>query len=270
MFNMLPILFGFWLWMQQGYLRPATAAQQQLMSQPYEFAAAYGLGTCFLSETQQAEEYKPCRISGDGHGETFIWGDSYAAHWMPGLRSRPDLYSSLIQRSASACPPGLPESGQAYRRQCESIQAYVLEEIGARAPERVLLSARWREEHILQLPTLISKLRALGVREIVVLGPTPRWRGGVRGWLLAAGADANHIPTTLKWPQAEIQRGLSKQLGQIVAAAGASWHDPLAITCNATDSCQTTLNGDFGTLIYFDDGHLTSVGSIELARHFRW
>ncbi|WP_303048920.1 SGNH hydrolase domain-containing protein, partial [Salmonella enterica] len=71
-----------------------------------------------------------------------VWGDSHAAHLMPGLKSVFGNSLNITQRTASLCPPiiGLQKDDRPY---CKDINDMVAKEISDNKPTTVLMSALW-------------------------------------------------------------------------------------------------------------------------------
>ncbi|MBP8143838.1 MAG: acyltransferase family protein [Inhella sp.] len=256
------------MWLHGGSLLPKSPAQDRLLREPFDFAKPYGLGQCFLTETQNASHFGDCRTQGRGAPKVLLWGDSYAAHWMPGLRSRAELYATLVQRTVSGCEPRLPRAGQSDR--CSEIDRAVLASLKAQPPDLLLLSARWSDRSLQTLPELVRTARSMGIQQVLVLGPTPRWRGGIRGLLLDQGADFDHLPPTMLLPQAHQQRRLNSALQDRVEPAGGRYVDLLTALCDEGMRCPVSEDGRWPTLNTWDEGHLTSRGSESFARRITW
>jgi peptidoglycan/LPS O-acetylase OafA/YrhL len=79
--------------------------------------------------------------------DVVLWGDSHAAHFLPGLQAaRPDL--TIRVRYMPECPPILDYSpslvGIERSVGCEQFNADVLAEIRQNPPVHIILAARWR------------------------------------------------------------------------------------------------------------------------------
>ena len=89
------------------------------------------LATCFLKDDQPASAWAgalACR-QGDANGPTvFVWGDSFAAHLIPGLASELGSRIETVQLTAAGCPPIL-DLAVANRPHCRAINTRALEEI---------------------------------------------------------------------------------------------------------------------------------------------
>ena len=110
----------------------------------------------------------------------FIWGDSYGGALYPGLlHFAAERSYDVAQYTASACPPLIGYT-LAERPFCKSINDDVVERIARLNPDVVILDATWgHAEQILRddLPRTVSKLRAMNVPRIVLMGPPPGWQG---------------------------------------------------------------------------------------------
>ncbi|MEA2936099.1 MAG: hypothetical protein QOD74_2745, partial [Variibacter sp.] len=108
----------------------------------YDHRSVYRSGTCFLSAEQRADAYDVTHCwpeKGNGKEKmVLLWGDSHAAHYVPGLEA---LFKGssfrLAQATASACPPifGVTIGG---RPHCGEFNDLVRELIRARKPDLVL------------------------------------------------------------------------------------------------------------------------------------
>src|SRR6202022_2936562 len=68
----------------------------------------YNQGTCFLDEQQTFSDWRgeKCFLTHGHEVKVLLWGDSYAAHYVPGIVDMSAAASAdVLQYTASACPP---------------------------------------------------------------------------------------------------------------------------------------------------------------------
>lgn len=142
--------------------------------------------TCFL-ETDQPSGAWPgpdkCRIGSlkDAMPTALLWGDSFAAHYVPGLQSvAGTLPFNIVQYTASGCPP-VKDLDVRTRPNCQDFNSHVDEIIDRNGIRVVIMAARWEwyiDTNALDLDRLnrtVETLLARGIR-IIVLGQSPVFR----------------------------------------------------------------------------------------------
>jgi peptidoglycan/LPS O-acetylase OafA/YrhL len=211
-------------------------------------------GVCFLlgDPDYRAWNADACRRTSGKAQNALLWGDSFAAHYAPGLvANTSNLTANFFQYTAAGCPPILSYYSYA-RPHCQAFNAHVFSIIRTHDIKTVVLSARWRDMRTRGfggLADTIAALKNAGV-DVWVIGQSTEFltdvsaiaqRNGQSG-----GADA--------WPLA-FDRGLNTKLRQ--AATGATFVDPLDFLCKGED-CTYSRQGQ---LIYADYGHFSPMGS---------
>ena len=137
------------------------------------------VGTCFLKEDQPATAWPgadACR-KGNTKGPTvFIWGDSFAAHLLPGLEDILGGTIQTVQFTTSGCPPVL-NTTIPNRPHCGAINARALEVIEELKPDIILASARWdlyvpRQMAPQNIRATLDRIAATGAR-VIAVGASP-------------------------------------------------------------------------------------------------
>ena len=128
---------------------------------------------CFLDVP--GSEFSSSCIEQGNKPLVFLWGDSTAAALYPGLKNAQATVPFRLARfTASACPPILAAGADA---RCDAANEIVLDLIKSSHPEIVLLHAWWDGNRDLKkLWETIGQLKALNVKQIVILGPVPVWK----------------------------------------------------------------------------------------------
>lgn len=246
---------------RDGFPDRFPSLARSLLGYEFDYKREWRVGTCFLDQTQQAADFDRCpdRISA---GSVLLWGDSHAAHLMPGMRSEYGQQTSLVQRSASLCPPLL---GLDLKQSpaCRAMNDRVMQEIRMHRPGVVVLSAAWvpygKTPYLAQT---LRELRAAGVPRVIIVGPTPRWKTPVpQRLLLEMRRDALHrIPIRIL-PTHDTGYGeIDEFLRTVASGEGVSYVDARSFLCNA-DGCLVRQGDAPGDLLFWDAAHLTLRGS---------
>jgi len=216
-------------------------------------------GRCFLENGRFADWAGPeCRIGAGQPDTALLWGDSYAAHYVPGLvRNAPALSHAVLQYTFAGCPPLLSYSSRA-KPGCGDFNAHAFAVIRAYGVTRVVLAARWdllNARTLAGLPDTLARLAAMGV-SVSVIGPSPLFAFDVA--VLSArdaGAQADGSAAWFAHPGNPAVRRL---------AAGADFIDPLPTFCDGA-LCRYRLAG---TDLFLDTGHLSRAGSERAVRAY--
>ena len=215
-----------------------------------------------------------------GTKRVVLWGDSHAAHLGPGL----DELSAQGQLQAGAIllrrlPAGPCLSSATGKRRVSRFNEFVLRKIAELKPDTVIMAGRWeiydgkafRPRSIrTQFADTIARLKAFGVKRIVVDGPVPdlaalKCRNCARAIFASLPLDLRFgskgawsatqsfvIPTTY---------AANEMIQQAVAGTGAEFVSPLTTLCN-DEGCLLVVPDSDGKPIYWDDNHFTRTGSI--------
>lgn len=219
-------------------------------------------GKCFFEEGQPFGNWKAedCLLVSDpGPGPaTLLWGDSFAAHYVPGLTANANLVPGrLYQYIYAGCPPVLAYYSYA-RPSCSTFNEKAVEIIKSLDIKTVVLSARWidlRSRGVDLLEGTIATLRSLGVK-VVVIGQSPAFVINVD---VIAYANRTHDDTRATWFSV-VDNHFNDELRK--ASAGATFIDPIATECQA-GQCPYM---EEGRLLYFDAAHLTNFGSAHVMK----
>jgi peptidoglycan/LPS O-acetylase OafA/YrhL len=233
--------------------RLALPAPQSLLTD-----ARWGKGRCFFeggADPLVWRETACTRVRAAGP-KVLLWGDSFAAHYVPGLEANAgNVAATIVQYTAAACTPLLDTSGMTPT--CRAFDAHVLDVVRRGRFTHVIIAARWqnwRARGFDALPATVAALREAGA-SVTVIGQTPLFAADVQTIAYRTGAtgpEANR--RTAFWPIA-VDRGINQSLRR--AASGANFVDPVAILCGG-DSCPYKAGSSF---LFADDGHFSAVGS---------
>ncbi|MGY4472354.1 peptidoglycan/LPS O-acetylase OafA/YrhL [Bradyrhizobium sp. LB9.1b] len=221
---------------------------------------------CFLEFHDPVESWnaQQCTIEvGKPGGKTVVlWGDSFAAHYVPGIEHLSERGASLrlVQATYAACPPLLGDV-RGLDRRCIRFNDRVGEAITDLRPAFVLIAASWsHDEEVLvrsndeltgSIERTVRFLRSAGVRDIGLIGDSPRYYLDVEQLNLRSGGFR---------PRGGFER--NDLLEELAKRLAVHYWAPDRFLCSAS-GCR--IRDDADRIIQWDDGHFTYSGSNFLA-----
>ena len=194
----------------------------------------------------------------------FIWGDSHAQHLNYGLTQNLPSTWQVLQVASSSCAPQINNTEDPVRNYCSRSNSFALQTIKDSKPD-VVIVAQDRGHEVERLDAIASELQRLGVKKVVVAGPTPHWKTELPSMVIRRFFDKTPQRTYVGIDMAVIAKNQElrkhfEQTGQVVYA------DLIETFCNA-DGCLVFIGNDekIGTTSY-DDAHLTPIASDYLAK----
>jgi hypothetical protein len=215
--------------------------------------------TCFLFADQPVKDWggDDCILT-SGNGENaLLWGDSFAAHYVPGIiRNADEIPFNVINYTAAGCPPILSYYSFA-RPNCQKFNRNALEVIKRYGVKTVILSARWtslRLRGVDEIRSTLDELRTMGVHTYLI-GQSTEFGASMdvldyRTGNVATAAWSNNVDP-------DINRELLQNAG-----GDASFIDPLSFLCQG-GMCSFKKDGVFR---YSDFGHFSISGATEAVR----
>jgi hypothetical protein len=227
--------------------------------------ADYREGRCFIAKDALQDDVDASCIP-TVPGAVLVWGDSYAAHLVPGLEAvSPPGPVRLGQLTAGACAPLIAEAVPRGDVHCARTNAKFLQRVSAAHPGVVVLSASWvaytgDARFAAELDGTVRRLQAMGAK-VVLVGQAVAF-GGPQ-WLWAARhPDAARVGNSAL----PALRRADATVRAIAQATGAEFMSPLDALCVGSDcAVQETIDGRV-QLMSWDTGHLTRAGSLWYAR----
>ena len=234
-----------------GYRPVAISGQEQ-----------WGGATCFNEDPSQPIAWRAdrCTRTHVRGGRVLLWGDSHAAHYVPGLvAEQAALDRELLQYTFAGCPPIFAYFSAA-RIGCSRSNARVPALIRRYGITQVVIAARWEEvpwRTLAQLHATVAALQRLGVR-VTVVGQSPIFGVTPQAFDYLSGQAGHPVGVAVPRLDPDVIALVRRE------AAGADYVDPLASLCPA-GACRYRTGS---TWLYADDGHLSAAGSRRAARAF--
>ena len=218
--------------------------------------------TCFLTGDYDLRAWNlpECTRAAGGPRKILLWGDSFAAHYTPGLAAESSaIPAQIIQYTAAGCPPILSYYSYA-RPNCQAFNANALNVIRENKIDTVILSSRWRDlqqRGFAGLTDTVNRLKEMGV-DVWVIGQSPEFPANIS---LIDYKNRSAGPGSQSWPIA-VEPGLNEEIRE--ASAGAHFIDPLKLLCD-NRMCPYR---DGEHLLYADFGHFSKYGSLRAVESY--
>jgi peptidoglycan/LPS O-acetylase OafA/YrhL len=220
-------------------------------------------GRCFLLGDPDYRRWKrdACTLTMGGPHRMLLWGDSFAAQYVPGIIANADRIDAMVlQYTGAGCPPILSYKSYA-RPRCTDFNANALNIIRQERIDTVVLAARWTDQQSRGLGELKSTLEALaglGV-DVYVIGQSPEFSMDVQ--VIAYRNGSRLADSTDSW-DIFFDPDINAQLGE--HSAGSRFIDPLAKICDGK-SC---IYRDKGVFLFEDYGHYSVDGSARAVKAY--
>jgi peptidoglycan/LPS O-acetylase OafA/YrhL len=262
-------LTGYSFYERNGLTSRLPVTVQDLTQYAYDYKLGYRAGTCFLMPEQDYTAFSACEPVGrQGKRSILLWGDSHAAHLFPGYKASFGDSSNLIQRTASGCPPIL-DMDIGNRPYCRKINDVVFESIQTQRPEKIVLAARWELYDWKKVARTIDRLRKIGIDDIDLVGPVPRWKERLPILLYQHyQSDPMHrIPERMTDGLDQQIVQLDPVLAEFAREQGVNYLSPQKVLCDSS-GCITRFGITGDTLTAWDYSHLTEIGSRFVVSNF--
>lgn len=223
----------------------------------------WGGNACFHQNATTLETWDPksCQRTTGSGGNVLLWGDSFAAHYLPGLLMNSAIMNrNIFQYTFAGCPPVLSYYSLA-RPACTTFNAQALPLLKTYKIDTVILSARWSDvpkATLEQLHETIAEINRWGAA-VIVIGPSPQFSVDVQRLDYLAGASSLSGEVSGK---AVNNEDIAKKVAD--QATGAKFIDPMASLC-VSDRCTYRVNTNY---LYADYGHFSGFGADLAVRAF--
>lgn len=254
---------------QRMLFRSSNPLLNEILTYKFQTGPAWRMGSCYLTEQQNAGDFKSCGATIDPTKPTMVlWGDSHAAHLYPGFDKVYAGDFNLLQRTASACPP-IMQMDKSSRPFCREINEQTLGLIAKLHPQRVVLAGNWRDNPWSDLSKTIKALKAIGVPNIYLVGPVPVWENNLpkQIFLFCKKNASCNIPVRMQMGLVPSVFELDRLMAQFAIQENVRYLSPINVLCDERGCLIRT--GDAGnTITTWDSEHLTDAGSRYLVSGF--
>lgn len=216
---------------------------------------------CFLADDLNYRRWSlpDCIRITTGPTRILLWGDSFAAQYMPGLLANAgELKATVIQYTAAGCLPVLGSRSYGLLP-CQGFSDHVLSIIREQKIDTVVIAGRWtnlQQDDFARLASTLAVLDRERVRTVVI-GQSPEFSIDVQVISYLKGSRAPDAVN--RWP---VLFPLSINDKLAAVAGNHEFLNPMTALCVKT-VCDYQ---DRGTYLYSDDGHYSADGSDRAVR----
>nr|WP_040721255.1 acyltransferase family protein [Oxalobacter paraformigenes] len=269
-------LIGFTVYKKEGMCKRYSTVVQTLLkiqTKGYKTNEVYLYG-CNQAGSQKPD-YRTCTLQGK-HAEKptiAIWGDSHASAITYGFREHFRNQYNIWLRETPTCPPVFGTENKEIRLTCQNNNDFIIHEIEINKPKIVVLHAAWHARQIYRdsyknLDNTITKLRKIGINNILVIGPVPSWDKKLPSLLISEFEKTQKIPARLIPRDYSTYQKIDKEMAKLSHQWNVKYMSPAHFLCN-DKGCLTMEDEIPDKVITYDNDHLTGQGSKYLVSLFK-
>lgn len=249
-----------------GYAPKKYKELDKIIAFNYDAGAVFRQHTCFLTpeEILKDNQFSKC-IDPNFDPEKpslFLWGDSHAAHLMSGYEAVYGETYNIVQRTASLCAPNI-NIDQPKRPGCRELNDKIFEMAKTMKPEKIVLASSWGLRNWVDTRDTIQGLQDVGLTNIDIVGPVPRWREKLPKLLTDYVEEHGEVPAYMSLGLQEIYIALDKEMRVFAEEESLNYLSPISVLCNGV-GCKPKVGAEPDDITQFDIHHLTESGSIFL------
>jgi len=229
---------------------------------PEDLEQEIGFSKCSdLGSTQQSgKKARPILL---------LWGDSNAAHLIPGIRREYSDEYRIIIRTISGCGAFIGFEVPK-RHKCRELNDEILAMATEIKPDKVIIAGLWKKEFPPLLAKTLTLMKANAIHGVSVIGPVPRWQQSLPRTLIRYSEEnqsKNKMPDYLSDARHHEIFAVEAALKEMVSNYDVTYHSILDFVCRPNKGCLTHVGNN--RLIQWDYGHLTTAGSEYVIRELR-
>lgn len=221
------------------------------------------LRKCFMEGDQTYADWggEDCLLTTGKAENALLWGDSFAAHYAPGIvRNAENIPYNVYNYTAAGCPPVLSYYSYA-RPNCDAFNRNALQFIKDKDIKAVIISSRWtslKGRGLKEVNSTVKALNDMGVKTFVI-GQSAEFGANVDVLDYRTGGIKTASWTSIIDPS--INAELKASIGD-----RATFIDPLPFLCQDDEKlCEFKKDG---VLRYFDFGHFSTAGAAEAVKFY--
>ena len=244
----------------------------RLINFDYEYKEIYQTGTCHIEKKQLINNdfFKNCKIKiDDDKDNLYLWGDSLAAHLYPGINKKYFNNYNIWQRTADACKPSVKNFNENIKDlTCLKINKFIFDEIIKIKPSKVFISGFWNNTDLDEIKKIIDKLMKNDIKNVYLVGPSPRWHDPLPKILLKKYRISKIIPRYLYDKNHIKNFELDAKFREFAKNNSLKYLSPIKALCKEDLTCLVKVGEGSNSITNWDENHFTKKASIFIFSKF--
>lgn len=269
-FNIL-IITSFYIYKNNGIPKRYDPEVEKLVNYQYDYSKLYQEGTCFieLKNNFSSNFFENCKSDFiEGKKNLYLWGDSLAAHLLPGIKFMHEKDYNIFQRTVGGCNSTGIFDESTEGAICKKINDFIFKEILNLKPSKIYISGSWTEDDVLILEKLLIKFKNVNLNNIYIVGSSPRWHDPLPKILLRIYKLKKNIPKYLYDDNHIATFKIDKKLRKLSEKYSVKYVSPVKILCKENYSCLARVDENSNSILTWDENHFTEKASIYLFKNF--
>lgn len=222
----------------------------------------------FSAQTQRGQtDIDEACTREQGTGGVFLWGDSHAQALSLGLRTLLARTTPFYQVASASCLPSLSDHdgrASATSRACDYSNRTALQGIERLHPDIVVIAQKDSHDKT-DWNRIAARLKRLGVKHIVLIGPLPSWNPSLPS--VIANRHWGLTESYISDPALDQNvMAVDQATRELAASAGIQFVSLIDKLCIA-DACRVRPENST-SLLQIDSGHLSAEGSLYVVRNY--
>lgn len=198
--------------------------------------------------------------------KVLFWGDSHAQHYIYGATHELPKDIGILVAASSACIPNLPELDTSPAEYCRKSNQFAIDAIKDQKPDVVIIGQIVGHDTSNSFPQIASALRSFGVKNVIVMGPVPRWETRLNQIILR-----KYWTSTPIYIKDDVVKDVLDSDSALKAkyandAGGFQYVSMIDLMCG-DQGCRTYIGADRKIgITTFDNSHLTPATSVYVAQ----
>lgn len=223
---------------------------------------------CFIErkDIKKTDPFKNCKDKISFEKENILlWGDSLAAHLIPGIQKTLGNNFNLFVRTSAGCLPIIDDNTV-----CRKINNKIYNELKFKEFDFVILAGSWEDYNLEQIDKTLLKLKNTSFKRIILVGPSNKWSKPLKNLIIKFYRTNRNIPEFLGDKRIDYFFNLDENFEKISLKHDIMYISPMNSFCSKEQlKCRVKVSKENDILTHWDENHYTKDASIYLINKYK-